>query len=73
MNDTMKNTPTDHDTIKAMQLYGGSFAKALSFAALKADSENLKKIKATWPEMFQAYEMMAARRPSHWVTSPRQP
>ena len=61
MNDTMKNTPTDHDAIKAMQLYGGSFAKALSFAALKADSENLKKIKATWPEMFQAYEMMARR------------
>ena len=61
MNDTMKNTPTDHDTIKAMQLYGGSFARALSFAALKADSENLKKIKATWPEMFQTYEMMARR------------
>ena len=69
MNDTMKNTPTDHDTIKAMQLYGGSFAKALSFAALKADSENLKKIKATWPEMFQTYEMMARRTPSHFVTA----
>ena len=62
MNDTMKNTPTDHDTIKAMQLYGGSFAKALSFAAVKADSENLKKIKKTWPEMFQFYEMMARNK-----------
>ena len=53
---------TDYDTIKMMQLYGGSFAKALSFAAVKADSENLKKIKKTWPEMFQFYEMMTRNK-----------
>ena len=53
---------TDYDTIKAMQQHGGSFAKALSFAAVKADSENLKKIKKTWPEMFQLYEMLARNK-----------
>ena len=50
---------TDFETIKTMQQYGGSFAKALAFAAVKADAENFNKIKTTWPEMFQAYEMMA--------------
>ena len=50
---------TDFETIKTMQQYGGSFAKALAFAAVKADAENLNKIKTTWPEMFQVYEMMA--------------
>ncbi len=38
-----------------METYGGSFVKALAGAARHADDENLRRIKATWPEYWVTY------------------
>lgn len=48
----------DHDlkVIEAMEKHGGGFVKALAEAARRADSENLAKIKAAWPEYWKQYE-----------------
>ena len=46
----------DYWTIEAMSIYGGSFVKELSKLASRADSNNLKKIKATWPEYWEEYQ-----------------
>lgn len=45
---------------ETMRKYGGSFAKALAAAMVVADSENLRKIKTTWPELFEEYARAAA-------------
>lgn len=50
----MKN-PHDYWTIEAMQKYGGSFVQALAKAAMVADSQNIQKIKLTWPEYWRQY------------------
>jgi hypothetical protein len=39
--------------------YGGSFVRKLGAAALVADPENLRKIKAAWPEYWSQYDRMA--------------
>lgn len=39
--------------------YGGSFVRKLGAAAFVADSENLAKIKATWPDYWSQYSRMA--------------
>jgi hypothetical protein len=39
--------------------YGGSFVRKLGAAALVADSENLQKIKTTWPDYWAQYARMA--------------
>lgn len=44
---------------KTMIEYGGSFVRKLGSAALVADSENLAKIKGTWPEYWSLYTRMA--------------
>ena len=49
----------DLKVIEAMEKYGGSFVAALAQAARRADSTNLAKIKATWPEYWQQYTEMA--------------
>lgn len=49
----------DYRVVEAMEKYGGSFVKALAEAARRADSTNLAKIKATWPEYWQQYTEMA--------------
>lgn len=49
----------DLAVIEAMEKYGGSFVVALAKAARRADSDNLAKIKATWPEYWQQYTEMA--------------
>lgn len=38
-----------------MERYGGSFTKALAQAILHADSDNLRKIKKTWPDLWQHF------------------
>jgi hypothetical protein len=38
-----------------MHRQGGAFARALAHAAAAADAENLAKIKATWPELWERY------------------
>lgn len=49
----------DYNTIQAMLKYGGSFVVALAQAAQQADTNNLRKIKETWPEYWQQYTEMA--------------
>ena len=50
---------TDKKTIETMMEYGGSFVRKLGAAALVADSDNLAKIKATWPDYWANYARMA--------------
>ena len=47
--------PTDLEIIKAMRRYGGGFASSLAEAASRADSENLRRIKAAFPELWNSY------------------
>jgi hypothetical protein len=49
----------DFDVASTMIEYGGSFVRKLGAAALVADSENLRKIKATWPDYWSQYDRMA--------------
>ena len=42
-----------------MMEYGGSFVRKLGAAALVADEQNLRRIKATWPEYWEQYARMA--------------
>ena len=48
----------DRYTIAAMQRWGGSFVQALAQAARRADAENLRRIKTTWPEYWREYGAM---------------
>jgi hypothetical protein len=48
-------TLADLQTIENMHQRGGNFARALAHAAAAADPENLAKIKATWPELWERY------------------
>ena len=45
----------DLQAVENMHRHGGAFARALAHAAAAADPENLAKIKATWPEMWEKY------------------
>lgn len=50
----------DHVKIaNAMREYGGGFVKALAEAIVRADSENLEKLKGAFPEYFEKYAEMA--------------
>jgi hypothetical protein len=49
----------DFDVASTMIEYGGSFVRKLGAAALVADSENLAKIKTTWPDYWSQYDRMA--------------
>ena len=49
----------DQATMQAMTEYGGGFVRALGQAALKADDENLRLIKITWPGYWERYTEMA--------------
>jgi len=50
---------TDKKTIETMMEYGGSFVRKLGAAALVADTDNLAKIKQTWPDYWAQYSRMA--------------
>ena len=50
----------DFKVISAMRLFGGSFVHALATAASKADPDNLEKIKAAWPELWERYGKLGA-------------
>lgn len=45
--------------IETMRAYGGSFVSALAEAARRADSNNLQRIKNTWPDYWKQYANMA--------------
>ena len=47
--------------LHAMAKYGGGFVKALAEAGFRADSTNLAKIKAAWPNEWQLYGILAQR------------
>jgi hypothetical protein len=49
----------DRQIINTMMEYGGSFVRKLGAAALVADTENLAKIKQTWPDYWAQYSRMA--------------
>ena len=38
-----------------MVVFGGGFVNALGHAFLRADLENQRKIKETWPEIYKKY------------------
>lgn len=48
-------------TIKAMQVYGGSFVKALANAWQHADEQNSAKIEAAFPEYIEKYSKMTTQ------------
>jgi hypothetical protein len=50
---------TDKKTIETMMEYGGSFVRKLGAAALVADTDNLAKIKQTWPDYWAQYSRMS--------------
>lgn len=47
---------SDYWTIQTMIRHGGSFVQALGEAAQRADYDNLRLIKTTWPEYWSRYE-----------------
>lgn len=46
---------TDLRAIDAMSSHGGNFVRALSHAAAAADPQNLEKLKAAFPEIWEKY------------------
>ena len=56
--DLERNPSQDYWTIKAMTTYGGGFVKALGHAAAQADENNLRRIKAAFPEYWKQYADM---------------
>jgi hypothetical protein len=50
--------PSDYEILTAMTTYGGGFVNALAHAARKADLDNLRRIKAAFPEYWQQYAAM---------------
>lgn len=51
----------DQWTCDAMLKYGGGFVKILGELAMHADSDNLRKIKATWPKYWSEYEAVGKK------------
>lgn len=49
----------DFYVIRAMRVYGGDFVQALAEAYNRADEENSRRIRETWPEYWQQYSEMA--------------
>ena len=45
----------DRKVIDNMRSYGGCFVKALGEAAMRADPDNLQRIRETWPEYWFKY------------------
>lgn len=50
---------TDFKILKAMRKYGGGFATQLAIAAYCADDENLARIKAAFPDLWEKYAKFA--------------
>jgi len=50
---------TDYQIVEAMDTYGGSFAKAIAAAFVRADDENVRRLKAAFPELWAEYAALA--------------
>ena len=61
----MSDQIDDYAIVQAMARFGGSFAKALSDVAHKADPENLARLKAAFPELWTEYAEMARLAREH--------
>ena len=60
MTDTItEQRRADLRTIDAICAHGGGFARAIGYAASRADPENLARIKAAFPEIWAKYAAMA--------------
>lgn len=59
-----REKPADRDSdlevLHAMRINGGGFLSALAEAGFLADSDNLRRIKAAWPEYWHGYRVFAA-------------
>lgn len=51
----------DFVVVKAMRLLGGSFVQALAEAFDRADTENRRRLKAAFPELWSEYYELADR------------
>ena len=49
-------TISEFKAIEFMHRFGGSFVKALAHAAAAADPDNMQKLKAAFPEIWETYE-----------------
>jgi hypothetical protein len=49
----------NHDAAWSMQVYGGSFERALSECWVLADATNRAKIEREWSDLFQHYRQVA--------------
>lgn len=49
----------DYEIVNAMERFGGSFAVAMAAACRRADEDNLERIKAAFPELWEEYANMA--------------
>jgi hypothetical protein len=47
--------PTDYEIVRAMDLFGGSFVRALSLCFVTADEDNRRRLKAAFPEIWAEY------------------
>jgi hypothetical protein len=52
----------DNAVIEQMSRTGGGFVKALAQAASKADPDNLRRLKAAFPEYWHDYGVQAMKR-----------
>lgn len=50
---------TDYEITESMLRFGGGFVQHLARAFRAADSDNQRRIKATWPEYWAKYEEFA--------------
>lgn len=48
-------TPTEGQIIAAMAQYGGSFAKALAAAWMRADADNAARLREAFPHLLAQY------------------
>lgn len=61
MNSQFDQRIRDYWTIRAMEVWGGGFVRALSLAASRADDDNLMRLKHAFPLYFKQYEPMGMR------------
>ena len=56
------NTPDDYEykfqVVSTMMKYGGSFAKALAEAWIRADAHNKKRLEKCFEDIFREYEKL---------------
>ncbi len=57
----MVDNVSDFAVATAMERFGGGFAKALAVAVLRADSDNLARLRAAFPELWTEYGALAVQ------------